>query len=95
MQLQYQRLTSSVPLAKLLYFNGLYSLPFGAALIFQVVYKLTANVMTSKSRVALPILTAMWVLIELPRLHFGTSGNLGENVRCARSLLLRAQPPRL
>jgi hypothetical protein len=91
--LEFQRLQSSVPLAKLLYFNGLYSLPFGAALVFQAAYKLSANVITAKSRVAVPILTAMWCLLELPRLRFGRSGNLSENVRVPLVLFCsRARP---
>lgn len=72
---------SFVSFQKALYFNGFFSLLFGASLVAQCIYKLTYVMLAQPARIYLPVLTAFWCLIEVLRLRVGSAGNLNESVR--------------
>ena len=75
------RVYSSLPLQRLLFFNSYLSVPYGAAQIAQLLFKLQWLGVSAPARIYIAVLVPAWCLIEMLRLWLGFAGNLREHVR--------------
>ena len=75
------RVASSLPLQKLLYFNALFSLAFGASHAASAAWKvLHARLASPLSALVLPLTVIVWAALEAVRLRYAFQGNLHEQV---------------
>ena len=75
------RVASSLPLQKLLYFNALFSLAFGACHATSAAWKvLHAQLASPLSVLVLPLTVLVWAALEVVRLRYAYLGNLHEQV---------------
>ncbi len=72
--------SSSLPLAKALYFNFYYSLFHTTIVFIQMIYKMGWMTMGTQSRNILPALSVGFIVIEFIRLYVGHWANVKENV---------------
>ena len=89
------RVSSSLPLQKLLYFNALFSLAFAAAHAATVAFKLQRLALQPMSQALLPAALGVWAAVELARLWLGYRGNLGEQVPALAAFFLLTLLPQL
>ena len=73
--------SSSLPLAKALYFNFYYSIFHVTIVLIQMIYKVGWMKLTVESRSVLPALSIGFAILEFMRLYVGRRANAKENVR--------------
>ncbi len=93
------RVSSSLPLQKLLYYNFHYAVALSVTLVGIVVWQAVRAAAGARGGTAFPAsivapaLTAAWIVLEALRLRLGYSGNLTERVRArVRGARARAAP---